>query len=91
MLETSTLWKKKIPRTTSENCRNEGKIDPPSAQLYVTDHSYSLAQALQKSINRIGGVMDSALVSSVVDRAFEPCRVKPKIIKLVFVASPLST
>ena len=28
---------------------------------------------------------------SAVDHGFEPGRVKPKIIKLVFVASPLST
>jgi hypothetical protein len=29
--------------------------------------------------------------ASVVDREFEPGRIKPKAIKLVFVASPLST
>ena len=39
--------------------------------------------------NRIGGVMYNALASSAVDRGFG--RVKPKTIKLVFVASPLST
>ena len=36
--------------------------------------------------NRIGGVMVSMLASSAADRGFEP-----KTIKLVFVASPLST
>ena len=56
MLETSTLWKTKIHRIPSENCRNEGK--------------YSLAQALQKSVNRIGAVMVSVLASSEVDRGF---------------------
>ena len=35
--------------------------------------------------------MVSVLASSVVDREFEPRRVKPNTIKLVFVASPLST
>ena len=42
-------------------------------------------------INSIGGVMVSVLASSAVDRGLEPGRVKPKIIKLAFVASPLST
>ena len=36
-------------------------------------------------------VMISVLASSAIDRGFEPNRVKPKIIKLVFVASPQST
>jgi hypothetical protein len=36
-------------------------------------------------------VMVSMLASSVVDRGFESGLVKPKTIKLVFVASPLST
>jgi hypothetical protein len=35
--------------------------------------------------------MVSVLASSVVDRGFESGRVKPKTLKLVFVASPLST
>ena len=35
--------------------------------------------------------MVSVLASSVVDRGFEPGRIKPKTIQLVFVASPLST
>jgi hypothetical protein len=35
--------------------------------------------------------MVSVLASSAVDRGFEPRWVKPKIIKLVFAASPLST
>ena len=42
------------------------------------------------SSNRIGGVMISVLASRVVDYRFEPDRVKPKTIKLVFVASQLS-
>ena len=37
-------------------------------------------------MNRIGGVM----VSSAIDLGFETDRVKPMIINLVFVASPLS-
>ena len=44
-----------------------------------------------RTINRIGGVMVSVLAKSAVDREFEPDRVKPKTIKLVCVASPLST
>jgi hypothetical protein len=35
--------------------------------------------------------MVSVLASSMVDRVFEPRRVKPMTIKLVVVASPLST
>ena len=35
--------------------------------------------------------MVSVLASTAVDRGFEPDRVKPKTIKLVFVASPLNT
>ena len=31
------------------------------------------------------------LATDVDDRAFEPCRIKPKTIKLVFVVSPLTT
>jgi hypothetical protein len=38
-----------------------------------------------------GGVMVSVLASSAVECGFEPDRVKPKTIKLVCVASPLST
>ena len=41
-------------------------------------------------VNRFGGVMVSVLASSVVDRGSSPGRVKPKIINLVCVASPLS-
>ena len=41
--------------------------------------------------NPIGGVMVSVLASSVVDQGSSPGRVKPKTIKLVCVASPLST
>ena len=35
--------------------------------------------------------MFSVLASGAVDRRFEPLGVKPKTIKLVFVASPLCT
>jgi hypothetical protein len=41
--------------------------------------------------NHISGIMVSLLASSVVDRGFEPWLVKPQTIKLVFVASALST
>ena len=40
----------------------------------------------------IGGIMVSVVVSSVVDRGFEPqSRKNPKTVNLVFVATPLST
>jgi hypothetical protein len=39
----------------------------------------------------IGGVMVSVLTSSAVDRGLELYRVKPKTMKLVCVASSLST
>ena len=35
--------------------------------------------------------MVDVLASGAVDRGFEPGRVKPRTIKLVFVASPLNT
>ena len=50
-----------------------------------------LINTFKGTLNRIGGVMVSVLASSAVDCGFEPDRVKPKTIKLVFVASPLST
>ena len=37
-------------------------------------------------LNSIGGVMVGMLISSAVDRGLEPDQVKPKTIKLVFVA-----
>ena len=47
---------------------------------------------IKSLLYRIGGVMINVLVSSAVYRGFEPrSGQKPKIIKLVFVASPLST
>jgi hypothetical protein len=42
-------------------------------------------------LNCIGGVMASMLVSSVVDGGLSLDLVKPKTMKLVFVASMLST
>ena len=39
----------------------------------------------------IGGVMDSVLVSSAMDRGFNTDLVKPKTIQLVFAASKIST
>ena len=41
--------------------------------------------------NRIDGIIVSVLDSNTVDRGFEPRSVKPNTIKLVIVASPLST
>ena len=46
---------------------------------------------LNMSWNRTSGVMVSVLASRAVDRGFEPGPIKPNTIKLVFVASPLST
>jgi hypothetical protein len=43
------------------------------------------------SSNRIGGIVVSMLASSAVDRGFVPGRVKPKTMKLVFVAFLQST
>jgi hypothetical protein len=40
--------------------------------------------------NRVGDVMVSVLAWSAVDRGFEPSLVKLRIMKLVFVASPLN-
>ena len=41
--------------------------------------------------DHIGGVMVSLIASSVVDRGLSPDRIKTKTMKLVFVASSLST
>jgi hypothetical protein len=42
-------------------------------------------------INRISGVIINVLDSSAVDCEFEPGRVKPKTIELVFVTFPINT
>jgi len=44
-------------------------------------------------LNRTGGLVVSVLASNVVDRVFEPRldQIKSNIMKLVCVASPLST
>jgi len=42
----------------------------------------------QREYNRVGGVIVNTRASSAVDRGFEP--LSNQIIKLVFVASPLS-
>ena len=49
----------------------------------------SLSLSIFKMLNRIGGVMVSVLALSVVDCGFKPDLVKPKTIKMVFIASPL--
>jgi hypothetical protein len=51
---------------------------------------YLLCATTLQKVNHIGSVMVSVLASSAVDRGFDPDQVKPKTIKLVFVASPLS-
>ena len=53
--------------------------------------TYNSCIGVHLTMNRIGGVMVSVLALSAVDRGFKPGWVKPKTIKLVFVASPLST
>ena len=57
--------------------------------LSYCDKVYSRGNIHQK--HRIGGVMVSVLVSSAIDRGFEPRSGQTKDYKLVFVASPLST
>jgi hypothetical protein len=52
---------------------------------------FNMYQNIKSCVNRIVDVMVSVLASGAVDREFEPDQVKPKTIKLVFVASPLST
>ena len=42
-------------------------------------------------LDRLGGVMVSMLASSAECRGFDPRRVKPKTLKLVYAASLLST
>jgi hypothetical protein len=53
--------------------------------IHLHDIHFHTTPTFHLNVNRISGVMVSVLASSVVDR------VKPKTIKLVFVASPLST
>jgi hypothetical protein len=50
--------------------------------IYVLKHSYWE--------NHIGGVIVNILISSAVVHGSSPNHVKPKITKLLFVASPLS-
>ena len=55
-------------------------------KVTITTHSSNKHQTKRKK-NRMGGIMVSVLPSSVVDLGFElqSGRVKPKIIKLLFV------
>ena len=57
--------------------------------LSYCDKVYSRGNINQK--HRIRGVMVSVLASGAIDWGSSPGRVKPRTIKLVFVASPLST
>jgi hypothetical protein len=56
--------------------------------VYLTLDMYTCTCTLS---NRINGVVVSVLTSNVVIMGSSPDRVKPKIIELVFVASPVST
>jgi hypothetical protein len=57
----------------------------------VTQKTRERATRTPLKTNRIGGVMVSVLASNAVDCGFEPSRITPETIKLVFLASPLST
>ena len=57
--------------------------------LSYCENVYSRGNINQK--HGFGGVMVGVLASGAVDRGFEPGRVKPRTIKLVFVASSLRT
>jgi hypothetical protein len=54
-------------------------------------HFHVQVSIIKCKTNQIGGVMVRVLASSALDRGFEHDRVKPKTVKLVCVASPLST
>ena len=54
-------------------------------------NSYLTSSISSHETNHIGGVMVSVFPSSGVDLGLSLDRVKPKTIKLVFAASPLST
>ena len=69
---------------------------PNTIELMVSAFHYFHLDAIYRRsswvLNRIGGIMLSMLASSVVDCGLEPCvRLNPKTIKLVVIASPLST
>ena len=49
---------------------------------------YTIKHSQQNRTNHIGDVLVTMFISDVVDCGFDPRRVKPKIIKLVFAASP---
>ena len=55
----------------------------------VLSENNNITKNTQMSMNHIGGVMVSVLVSSLLDRGFETRSSQTK--KLVFVAPPLST
>ena len=62
----------------------------PGKTAYATIKSPIDSSNFSNTIHHIGSVMVSVLTSCVVDVGFEPGRVKPKTIKLVFVASSLN-
>jgi hypothetical protein len=77
-------------------------LNPAHGEVYSIQHykskgtvllllSYISVDSIFNNEHCISGVvMVSVLASSAVDLGFEPGRVKPKTIKLVFVASSLS-
>ena len=82
-----------VPITTNVVSSNPAHGEVYSIQNYVIKFVSDLRQVSGffpgiPVSNRIGGVMVSVLASSA---GSSPGRVKPKTIKLVFVASPLST
>ena len=58
--------------------------------IYLDIQLFHVIVAVLQIQYRIGGVMVGILSLNVIDRGFEPSQVKPKTMKLVFVASPLS-
>ena len=69
-------------------CTKENMLKNQTNNKHIFVYFFYIYKPL---FNRIGGVIVSMLASIAVDRGFKPDRVKPKTIKLVFVASPLST
>jgi hypothetical protein len=64
-------------------------IKQPIVMYYLYTLNWSLF--FPNITNHIGGIMVSLLASSVVEHGFEPPSGQTRTMKLIFVASPLST
>ena len=77
------LCERGLPKEHASLLWPSGSMEPVIPTLAIC--------SLQFVLNRIGGIMVSVLALSAVGHGLSSSWVKPKTMKLVFVASPLST